>query len=128
MYNHDNHFCVFRKINQSTFIEAIKELEESFRYEPNEITDDILKQVIEYKLPISYEKNCMFALFAFDLETCNVENQLYCEPYGAGVYHFNRSCECFNGDLTEKELQIEQKNVHVFHRENINPVLDMINQ
>ena len=29
--------------------------------------------------------------------------------------------------MTEKELQIERENVHVFDRENNNPVLDMIN-
>ena len=83
--------------------------------------------MVEYKSPISYEKTCLFAVFAFDLETCNVENQLYCEAYAAGVYHLNRLYECFNGDLTEKELQIERENVHVFDPENNNPVLDMIN-
>ena len=69
----------------------------------------------------------MFVVFAFDLETCNVKNQLYCETYAAGVYHLNRLYECFNGDLTEKELQIERENVRVFDCENNNPILDMIN-
>ena len=69
----------------------------------------------------------MFAVFAFDLETCIVENQLYCEAYAAGVYHLNRLFECFNGDLTEKKLEIERQNVHVFDRENNNIILDMIN-
>ena len=69
----------------------------------------------------------MFAVFAFDLETCNIENQLYCEAYAAGVYHLNRLYECFKGDLTEKELEIERENVNVFDRRNNNLVLDMIN-
>ena len=69
----------------------------------------------------------MFAVFAFDLETCNVKNQLNFEAYAAGVYHLNRLYECFNGDLTKKELQNERENVHVFDRESNNPVLDMIN-
>ena len=69
----------------------------------------------------------MFAVFAFDLETCNVKSQLFCEAYAAGVYHLNCSYECFNGDLTEKEIQIEREKVHVFDHENNNPVLDMIN-
>ena len=80
-----------------------------------------------YKFPISSEKKCMFAVFVFDLETYNVENQLYCEPYGAGVYRLYHLYECFNGDLTEKEIQIERENVHVLDRENNNPVLDMLN-
>ena len=126
LYIHDNHFCVIRKINQSTFPDAIRELKDDFKYESNELSDVILKQVIEYKFPISYEKNCIFAVFAFDLETCNLKNQPYCEEYAASVYHLNRLYECFNGDLTEKELKIERENVHVFDRENNNPVLDMV--
>ena len=94
-YIHDNHFCVIRKTGQSTFPVAIKELRDNFQYESNEISDDILQQVIEYKFPISYEKNCKLAVFAFDLETCNAENQLYCEAYAAGVYHLNNLNECF---------------------------------
>ena len=69
----------------------------------------------------------MFAVFAFDLETCNVEIQLYCEAYAAGIYHLNRLFERFNGDLTEKELEIERENVHMFDRRNNNPALGMIN-
>ena len=102
LYIHDNHFCVTRKINQSTYPDAIEELKDNLKYESNEISDVILKQVIEYKFAISYEKNCMIAAFAFDCKTCNLENQLYCEPYGAGVYHINRLYECFKCDLTEK--------------------------
>ena len=69
----------------------------------------------------------MFAVFAFDLETCNVEKQLYSEAYGAGAYHLNRLYECVNGELPEKELQMERKYVKVFDRENNIPVLDMNN-
>ena len=66
-------------------------------------------------------------LYSLSISKHNVENQLYCEAYAAGVNHLNRSYECFNGDLTEKELQIERGNVHIIDRENNNPVLDMIN-
>ena len=69
----------------------------------------------------------MSIVFAFHLVTWNVENQLYCETYADAVHHLNRLYECFNGDLTEKEVEIERQHVHVFHRENGNPVLDMIN-
>ena len=89
-------------------------------------SDVILKQFLEYKFPITYEKNCMFAVFASDFETCNVKNQLYCEAYAAGAYHLNRLYECFNGDLTEKEIEIKRQIVHAFDRENGNTVLDMI--
>ena len=68
----------------------------------------------------------MFAVSAFDLETCNVENQIYCEPYAASVYHLNSLRECFNDDLKEKELQMERENVLVPDPENNNPVLHMI--
>ena len=67
----------------------------------------------------------MFAVIAFDLETCNVESQLYCEAYAADVYQINRLKECFNNDSTEKEFEIERQHVHVFDRENGNPVLDL---
>ena len=69
----------------------------------------------------------MLAVSAFDLETCSVGNHSYCETYAAGVYHLNRLYECFNGDLTDKGLEIERQHVHVFDRENGNPMLDMIN-
>ena len=49
----------------------------------------------------------MFAVFVFDLETFNVENELYWEAYAAGVYHLGRLYEGCNGALTEKELEIE---------------------
>ena len=52
---------------------------------------------------------------------------IYCEAYAAGVYHLNCFYECFNGDITEKELEIERNNDLVFGRENNNPVLYMIN-
>ena len=68
----------------------------------------------------------MFAAFAFAFKTYNVVNQLYCETKGAGVYHLNRLNECFNGDLTEIELEIERQHVHLFERLNGNPVLDTI--
>ena len=58
----------------------------------------------------------MYAVFAFDFETCNVENQLCCDAYAAGVYHLNHLFECFNGDLTENDLGIEIENVHAFNR------------
>ena len=46
----------------------------NFKNESNEIADDILRQVDECKLPLCYEKNFVFGVFAFDLETCNIEN------------------------------------------------------
>ena len=124
---HDNHFCVIQKKNQSTFPDALKKPEDFFKNESNELSDVFLKHVIEYKLPTTYEKDCMYAVFAFDLETCIVENQLYCEANAAGVYHLDRLYEGFNGDLTEKELDIESQHFHAFDREYIYPVLDMIN-
>ena len=33
--------------------------------------------------------NCLYNVFAFDLEACNVEYSKYCESYAAGVYHLN---------------------------------------
>ena len=68
----------------------------------------------------------MYGVFAFDLETCIVENQLYCEPYEAGVYHPNRLYQCFNRDLTISEVKTERENVHMFDRGNNNPLVDMI--
>ena len=65
-------------------------------------------------------------VFSFDLETVNVPFQEFCETYAAGYCHLDRLKECYNGDLTEEELEIERQHVHIFVRANNNPVLDMI--
>ena len=44
---------------QSTFPDAIEEIENNFIYEETQINDNILNQVVEYKFPISYEMNCL---------------------------------------------------------------------
>ena len=125
-YIHENHFCVIWKTKKTNFTNAIEELENNFEYQPNHITDNILKQVVEYKFPISNEKDCLYAVFAFDFDTVNFQYQEFCEPYAAGCYHLDRLKECYNGDLTEEELEIERQHVHIFDRANNNPVLDMI--
>ena len=51
----------------------------------------------------------MYVVFAFDLETYNVEKQLYCEPYAAGVYHLNRLYDCFNRHLAEENWKLEER-------------------
>ena len=116
---------IWKTIN-TTFTDAINELENNFEYEPNHITDNILKQVVEYKFPTSIEKDCLFAVFSFDRETVNVPYQEFCEAYAAGCYHLDRSKECYNVDSTEKDLEIERHYVHIFDHANNNPVLDMI--
>ena len=80
-------------------------MEKNFEYQPNHITDNILKQVVEYKFPISNERDCLFAVFSFDLETVNVSDQEFCETYAAGCYHLGRLKEGYNGGLTEEELE-----------------------
>ena len=127
LYIQNTYFCVIQKKNQSKLPDGLTELEGIFKYESNEISDVSLRQVEEYKFPLSNDKNCVFAVFAFDLETCNVENQFFCEAYVAEVYHLNGLYEFFNGDLTEKDLEIERQHVHVVDQENGNLVLDIIN-
>ena len=127
LFIHNHHFCVIRKTDQTNFTDAITELENNFKYEDNQFSDHIQKQIIEYKFPISYEKNCMLGVFSFDFETLNVKYQINCEPYAAGVCRLNRLYESFKGDLTEKKLETETQNVHVFDRENGNPIVGMIN-
>ena len=114
------------KTIKTTFTDAIKELKNKFDYEPNHISDNFLKQVVEYKFPISNEKDCLFAVFSFDVENVYVQYQEFCETYVAGCYHLHRLKECYNGDLTEKEVEIERQHVHIFNHANNNPVLDMI--
>ena len=60
--------------------------------------------------------NCLYNVFVFDLESCNVEYSEYCEPYAAGVYHLNILYWCFKGNLDKEELAIERSKVHVFDR------------
>ena len=43
------------------------------RNEETQIDENIFKQMIEYNFSISYELNCFYNVFAFDLETCIVE-------------------------------------------------------
>ena len=127
LYIHENHFCLIWKTKNTTFTDAIKELKNNFKYEANQISHNILKHVQKYKFPISNEKDCLYAVFAFDLETANVDFKQYCDPYAAGCYHLNRLKECYNGNLSENELKIERVNVHIFDYKNKNPVMDMIN-
>ena len=90
LYFYKNYFCVLWKLNRRpSLLGAVVEVERNFRYEETQINDNILKRVIEYKFPISYDKNCLHNIFAFDLETRNVEYSEYCESYGAGVHHLN---------------------------------------
>ena len=126
LFIHENHFCVIWKREKTNFTDAIKEIEKDFEYQPNHINDNNLKQVVEYKFPIFNEKDCLFAVFSFDLETVNMPYQAFCETYAAGCYHLDRLKECYNGDLTEEELESERQHVHIFDRANNNPVLDMI--
>ena len=65
-------------------------------------------------------------VFPFDPEGCDAEYSEYCGPHAAGVYHLNNLYECFNGDLNEPELAVERNKVHLFDREDDNPVLKMI--
>ena len=116
---------IWKTIN-TTFTDAIKGSENKFEYEPNHNSDNISKQVVEYKFPISNEKDCLFALFSIDLETVNVSYQEICEVYAAGCYHLDRLKECYNDDLTEEQLETERQHVHIFDRTNNNPVLGMI--
>ena len=122
----NNHFSVIWKNIQSNFPDATEEVEKNFKYEETQINDTILQQVIEYKFPTSYEMNCLYNLFAFDLETCNVEYSENFEPYASGVYHLNKLYWCFNGNSDKEELAIERSKVHEINRENGNPVLKMI--
>ena len=85
-----------------------------------------MKKVVEYKFPISNEKDCLFAVFSFDLETVNVPYQEFCKTYAAGCYNLDRLKECYNGDLIEEEFEIEGQHVHIFDRPNNTTVLDMI--
>ena len=64
--------------------------------------------------------------FSFDLETVNVPYQEFSEAYAAGSCHLDRLKDCYNGEVTEKDLEIERQHVHIFDRANNNPVLDMI--
>ena len=79
--------------------------------------------MIEYNFPTSYEMNCLCNFFPFDLETCNVEYSEYCESYGVGAYHLNKIYRCVKGNLNKEELAIDSSKVHVYDRENGNPVL-----
>ena len=109
LFINQNLFCVFWKTSITVFTNAIKELEANFDYESNYITGNILKQVQEYKFPTSTEKDCLFLVSSFHLETVNVPYQEYCEAYAAGCYHLDRLKECYNGDLSEEELKIERE-------------------
>ena len=58
LFIHNIHFCVLWEENQPTFPQAIDAIEKIFRYEETQINDNVLKQVVEYKFPTSYEMNC----------------------------------------------------------------------
>ena len=125
-YLYKNLFCVFWKTNrENSLFDAVKETENSFKYEETQIGEDIIKDAIEYKFLISKDKNCLYSVFAFDHETCNAEYSEYCKAFASGVYHLSIIYGCFNADLI-KELAIEMSKVLLLDRENRNPVLEMI--
>ena len=114
-------------IRKNSWLDGVRELEDNFRYGKTQISDNMLKQLCDNKFPISNAENRLYNGFAFDLEACNVKYSEYCEPYAAGVYHFNFLYECFNGDLKKEEIAIGRSEFHVFDRENSNPVFKKIN-
>ena len=57
--------------------------------------------------------NSFNGVFAFDLETCDVECSEYCESFSAGVYRLNILYWCFNGSVNKEELAIERSKVRV---------------
>ena len=90
LYTYKNQFCLIWKTMNTTFTDAIRELEANFEYEANHISEDILKQVAGHKFPISNEKDCLYGVFSLDLETVNVPCDEFCEANAAGDYHLNR--------------------------------------
>ena len=85
LFNHKNQFCVIWKREKTNSTDAIKELEKNFEYQPNHINEKLLKQVVEFKFPISNEKDCLLAVFSFDLETVNLPYQEFCETHAQQV-------------------------------------------
>ena len=60
LYSYKNHFCVIWKTNRRTkLLDAVVEIENNFRNEQTQTNDNILKQVVEYKFPITLEMNCL---------------------------------------------------------------------
>ena len=84
---------------RTKLLDVVVGRENNFGYEETQVNDNKVKQVVEYQFPITYEINCLYNVFAFALETCNVENSKFCDSYAAGVCHLKNWFECFNGDL-----------------------------
>ena len=70
--------------------------------------------------------NWLYKVFAFDLDTCNVEISEYCDANAAGVYQLKILYECFYGDLNKEALAIEKSKIPMFDRINNKLVLKMI--
>ena len=90
-----------------------------FIYYETQINDNILKQVVEYKFPKSYEMNCLNSVFGFDLDIFDVEDSEYSEANAAGVFQLNNLYKCFNGGLNTEELAVESPKVPKFNREKV---------
>ena len=76
LFIHKNNFCLIWKTTNTNFTDAIKELENNFEYEANHNFENILKQVVEYKFPISIENIVCsrFFLSILKLLTCHIKN------------------------------------------------------
>ena len=99
MYLYKNRFSVsWKKKSKTSLLGGVKEIEKNFRYEEAQKNNNIIKQVVEYNFPISNDKNFLYNVFVFALETCNVEYSEHCEAYGAGAYHRKNLFEYFIGD------------------------------
>ena len=118
--------CTLEHKKKNQLLDAVVDMENSFRHEETQINDILLEQAFEYKSPMSFEMNGSYNVFAFNLEPCNVDYSEYCESYGTGVYHLNNLYWCFIGSLNKEEHAIERSKNHVFDRENGNPVLNLM--
>ena len=70
--------------------------------------------------------NCLYYVFAFDLETCIVEYSEDFESFAAGVRHPNNLDLYVKSNLNKEELVIERSKVHVLYGENGKSVLKVI--
>ena len=101
LYLYRSHFCVnWKQDRRTSSLDAVFEMGDNFKHAKTQKYDNILKQNVEYKFPLSYEMNWLFIVFAFDPDTYNVETSEYYEANAAGVNHFKNLYGCFNGDLS----------------------------
>ena len=118
----DNHFCLIWKSERVSFIQAIKELKDSFKMVDNYITEEKVNSHFKYEFSPKKIESHLSNFIVYDLETHNTDRD---RPYNMTFYRLGKIAGRYERDPTQEELQKSIKDTIAFAGDNcINDALD----